>query len=623
MAYDPVLDREMFRPKSKGVEELRNTEESESVRARREQALAMIEAAKQKFDPANYQTLTEQDRPGVFRPVAVNIPAQQQTADTAMRMQQMAAQGVRPVGMADGGSVDNYMDGPDTIYPTISSDPTSVGRIQALGSRIRGIGSLQAPSSNLGIKAAEPAASPSGLEDTRFGGLDLNDPTSWTDDQIRAAAEVEARRVARDRTGGTRLGRALQLDIKTNADEIEKSLQAERDMAIQSKRTSEGLLKNIEGAQKAKEGVRAIEAATPIPGLLEQSTEEQVTAAQQARASALAKAEQERRGIVDLGVPAPELPAAPSGFETKAGGIDNLGVPVAEPAAAPSGLEALRAPGTVQGGRVPGTRDDFEGTVTPTPKAAKPAGITAVGAAQEAGAAPKLPDMSQAGPTDMQQIKAERARAREENINLALIRAGLGIMAGKSSNALANIGEGAQAGIGAFTEGEKTAQQQMREAVSDLREQQKMAQDKAYRESMLGLEGTKLGMEGERLGLAREAAAQGKLEFKQTLDFKKDEAAKTLEAAKATKDASYIKAAADNIISKRNTILSAIRSLTTSQASMTNPEAFKAEYENLKEDLRQADAEWAEVQALRGIKTPAPAEKPAASKTINYGDLPK
>jgi len=128
MAYDPVLDREMVRPKSKGLDSLRESDDPE-VRARREQALAMMEAAKQKFDPANYQTLSEQNRPGVFRPVAVNMPAQQQTADTAMRMQQMASQGVRPVAMANGGSLDisgPTMMVPKTPIPGTGYDPMGV-----------------------------------------------------------------------------------------------------------------------------------------------------------------------------------------------------------------------------------------------------------------------------------------------------------------------------------------------------------------------------------------------------------------------------------------------------------------------------------------------------------------
>jgi len=609
MAYDPVLDREMFRAKSKGVEELRNTEESESVRARREQALAMIEAAKQKFDPANYQTLTEQDRPGVFRPVAVNIPAQQQTADTAMRMQQMAAQGVRPVGMADGGSVDNYMDGPENIYPTISSDPTSVGRIQALGSRIRSVGSMSAPASNLGVSAPDEALPVDQGEISGATAKSMQSPSTWSDEDIERLADYifnAEKQKFETSTAKTPAGRGLQsLNVFRRApdrEKIKKDLEDQRTMSKQA---------GVTGAADEEERRRKAMIENPVPSVFTEVTPEKYAEAQARREAAL-KSASEAGGITDLGVPAPELPAAPSGFETKAGGIDNLGVPVAEPAAAPSGLEALRAPGTVQGGRVPGARDDFEETVTPTPKAAKPAGITAVGAAQDAGAAPKLPDMSQAGPTDMQQIKAERARAREENINLALIRAGLGIMAGKSSNALANIGEGAQAGIGAFTEGEKTAQQQMREAVSDLREQQKMAQDKAYRESMLGFEKTKMGMESERLGLARDAAAQNKAEFNQTLEFKKQESQNALKSAEATRDATAIREASRQVSELRNTIITRIQMLQSSNQATIDPVGTKAQIEALTKQLEAAEEDANAIRKIQGLSLPSQ-NKPSAT----------
>lgn len=603
MAYDPVLDREMFRPRSKGVEALRDREENEDVRARREQALAMIEAAKQKFDPSNFQTLTEQDRPGVFRPVAVNIPAQQQTADTAMRMQQMAAQGVRPVGMADGGSVDNYMDAPDTISPTISTDPTSVGRIQALGSRIRSIGSMQAPTSNLGVSAPDTAASPSGLEDNPFGGLDLNDPTSWTDEEIMQAAEVAARKAAREGTAGTRFGRALQkanpFDIKTNAQEIADSLRTEREMAREAAKNA-GMGNKIEEIKKTQEGIKAIEKRTPVPGLFEPSTPEQVTAAEEARSSALSEAEKARiadkesGGIKNLGLSAPELPAALYGFdrteEAPKAGLPNLGVPVAEPAAAPTGLESLKKP-------------PVEEAPAKTPQA--PSAPAPAKAAEAAGAAATLPDMSQAGPTDMQQIKAERARAREENINLALIRAGLGIMAGKSSNALSNIGEGAQAGISAFTEGEKTAQQQMREGISDLREQQKMAQDKAYRNAMLGFEKTKSDMERERLGLARDAAAQSRSEFDQTLAFKNQESKNALASAEATRDATAIREASRQISELRTTLITRIQMLQSSNQATLDPVGTKNQIDALTRQLESAEEDAKALRRIQGINIPS------------------
>ena len=56
--------------------------------------------------------------------------------------------------------------------------------------------------------------------------------------------------------------------------------------------------------------------------------------------------------------------------------------------------------------------------------------------------------------TDIADIKSEReakaAAARQENIYLALMQAGLAIAGGKSSNAIANIGQGGQAGLASF-----------------------------------------------------------------------------------------------------------------------------------------------------------------------------
>lgn len=56
--------------------------------------------------------------------------------------------------------------------------------------------------------------------------------------------------------------------------------------------------------------------------------------------------------------------------------------------------------------------------------------------------------------TDLGDIKSEReakaAAQRQENIYLALMQAGLAIAGGKSSNAIANIGQGGQAGLASF-----------------------------------------------------------------------------------------------------------------------------------------------------------------------------
>ena len=128
--YDPVLDRPMFQSRdtkgrgiaSAAINDTHTDMTSDDLKSRREQAAALIDQAKKKFDPSNFQTLNEQERPEVFRPVAVNMPASQQTADTAQRMQQMAAQGVQqpvqeqPVQMAIGGLAAFARGGPTHLW---------------------------------------------------------------------------------------------------------------------------------------------------------------------------------------------------------------------------------------------------------------------------------------------------------------------------------------------------------------------------------------------------------------------------------------------------------------------------------------------------------------------------
>jgi hypothetical protein len=56
-------------------------------------------------------------------------------------------------------------------------------------------------------------------------------------------------------------------------------------------------------------------------------------------------------------------------------------------------------------------------------------------------------------------IKAERAADRRENALLALMQAGFAMAAGRSPNALSNIGAGGQAGIGAFAAMERASRE--------------------------------------------------------------------------------------------------------------------------------------------------------------------
>lgn len=90
--------------------------------------------------------------------------------------------------------------------------------------------------------------------------------------------------------------------------------------------------------------------------------------------------------------------------------------------------------------------------------------------------------------TDLSAIKADReakaAAARQENIYLALMQAGLAIAGGKSSNAITNIGQGGQAGLASFV-----ALEQQRRRDEDAA----MRRDLAERE--YGLQARRLAMQ--------------------------------------------------------------------------------------------------------------------------------
>lgn len=89
---------------------------------------------------------------------------------------------------------------------------------------------------------------------------------------------------------------------------------------------------------------------------------------------------------------------------------------------------------------------------------ARPNGMFSVGTSPKA--APPPPDpKDETIQTSLQAIRERREaseKQREENKNLALLSAGLGMMAGTNRNAFANIGTGGQQGIATFAGLEKT-----------------------------------------------------------------------------------------------------------------------------------------------------------------------
>jgi hypothetical protein len=484
MAYDPVLDREMFRPKSKskGVEDLRESEDP-AVVARREQALAMMAAAKEKFDPANYQTLKEQDRPGVFRPVAVNMPAQQQTADTAMRMQQMANMGMRPIGMAEGG------DPADKIKPTIES-PGVFERISRFmypdGPQTMAVGpkaKYSLPDVGLRIGREDQPAIVDEFQTNYVRPEFMAEPLS---DEERAALEELKNRYgpeaaqkifdeqqARYTDGGSRLTRGIRdlLDNPPSKSEIEqtiKTLKEQEETAPRpdvEQRMYERRLADIEEQRRAARRARE---ENPVPGVFESSTREEVARAQAQQEAAV------RKAVADVGGSVPtrsEYQGGPLSGAATTSGMGLTSLPATQ--SAEDKVAASRVEGNLQ-----------YGAKAPTPAVTR--------------AASSERDYS----TSMTDIK----RDREDAFNMALMQAGLAMMAGKSSNALANIGEGGIAGLQAY------ASQLGQARARDIEDRKLSMMEKYYgsREKAAGIAAAKLQQDYlEALSNAR-SKAEGK-----------------------------------------------------------------------------------------------------------------
>lgn len=119
---DPVLQRDLFRSREKDVKQagIASVAEKgdEGYNSRVEEAKRLFEQARVKQDPSRYQTLSEQEKPGVFRPIQAGA-TQMPQPNVQQQMAQMQAMGFRPVGMAGGGYVRGYAPGGE-VRPTVS-----------------------------------------------------------------------------------------------------------------------------------------------------------------------------------------------------------------------------------------------------------------------------------------------------------------------------------------------------------------------------------------------------------------------------------------------------------------------------------------------------------------------
>jgi hypothetical protein len=171
-------------------------------------------------------------------------------------------------------------------------------------------------------------------------------------------------------------------------------------------------------------------------------------------------------------------------------------------------------------------------------------------------AAPELAEIQASYKPFAEQFAQDRSRieGREKNaVSDALIRAGLGIMAGKSQFAAQNIGEGGIQGLNAYQEAQK-ANEASRRALT----QSEMLMTQAQRAERMGARG-----EAAKYGTQAEQAQQTSVQFAQK--------AREIENSKAYQDASTAIAQQNAITSGRQADASMVSALASqSRANALN-----------------------------------------------------
>lgn len=417
---DPVLDREMFRSTRRDVEEggIAAVPDAgdEGYNRRVEEASRLFEQARAKQDPSRFQTLSEQSKPGVFRPVMAGA-TQMPQPNIQQQMAQMQAMGFRPVGMADGGYVRGYAPGGE-VRPTIL--PTG----------------MSAPAGNAGTLSMEYD--------------NPNNILTWTDSYMRQLAEEEADKNARDVPVNFRSSSW----VETDPDKIYRDLKRKKaQMRMQNpdfpavdeetsaprERKDSGDFADVSGEMDYNKRIReqAEAGIAALPDKRDYARDREYSRNVSEDAALREQARPDRRDF------ASERPYNEA-TKARAEGLASLAPTASDDATANAMNARLRSEASP--GIKSATQAKFPGATQSQATSAGAAG--AAGASESSGIA-EIPDKTT---TTMEGIKAERARERSENINLALIQAGLGIAGGTSSNALTNIGQGGMAGIKAFSE---------------------------------------------------------------------------------------------------------------------------------------------------------------------------
>jgi hypothetical protein len=442
MAYeDSVLDREMFRSKSRdvsgsGITSLPDDPAEEAASARKAEASRLFDEARVKHDPSNFQTLRDQDKPGAFRPVQA-AAAQMPQQNVQQQIAQMQAMGMRPVGMAHGGYIQNFAEGSgqNGVQPTVS--PT-------------------------GSTADTAQLEPSSPED--------KDPALWTDEDIasiaseRISSNPSLRKAHEEYPAKTPLGRGIQSLNPFSNDPLQsiiKDLTVERAYRRADKgkqEYSESLLNNPEREATGLESIVKAQKENPIPSPFSEVSAGEYEAAK----------EKQRKAVEETDISAPKAQNI-SSVDDYLSKVTGTGAPTPSVSAPQkAGIETLAPQATES---MTGTAKDYVGSAP---------------AAEEA--APTPPpnnNFTKDYSTDIEGIKADRAAQRQENINLSLIQAGLAMAGGTSPNALANIAQGGISGLGAYASAEKQNREDFRQNKADIRAQQTMEAEKAYRNAVL------------------------------------------------------------------------------------------------------------------------------------------
>jgi hypothetical protein len=429
---DPVLDREMFRSTRKDVEEggIAAVADAgdEGYNSRVEEAKRLFDQARVKQDPSRFQTLSEQEKPGVFRPIQAGA-TQMPQPNVQQQMAQMQAMGFRPVGMARGGFVSPTV---SPVYPGASA--AEAGRVGQTSATV-----------------TRPKA-------YSLDNIEGPPPSEWTDEDIQSMAnDIFATESAEGKTPFRRGIQSLFGGEPTSRESILDYLTRQRDMA-----------RNEAGAEEERRRKAIIE--NPVPSIFTEVSSEEYGAAKERQRKALEGTSEETPGVRSIEPAkeeaAPEVDTAEMEREARRGvGLSTR----------PSGIEALD--------ETEARREFLRGkALSDMEQPAAPA--APVSPKEEADKSNVFDSYS----TNLEKIKADRAAQRQENINLSLIQAGLAIAGGSSPNALANIGAGGISGLQAFGQAEKESRVDYRQAMQELRSEQERARDEAFRREGLDLQ---------------------------------------------------------------------------------------------------------------------------------------